>query len=77
MSDEVAEFLKEALAFPPEARAALADSLLASLDTNIDEDAEDVWKEEIRFRLQQIDNGSVSMIPWNEVRKSIWTKVQI
>ena len=40
MKRDTAEILKEALTLPPEARAALADSLLDSLDTEVDEDAE-------------------------------------
>jgi len=36
MKREAAEILKDALALPPEARAALAGSLLESLDTEVD-----------------------------------------
>ncbi len=39
MGRDAAEILKEALALPAEARAALADSLLDSLDTEVDENA--------------------------------------
>ena len=39
MKREAAEILKDALALPTEARAALAGSLLESLDTEVDEDA--------------------------------------
>jgi hypothetical protein len=38
------EILKQALTLPPEARAALADSLLDSLDTDVDEDAAEQWR---------------------------------
>jgi hypothetical protein len=40
MKRHAAEILKDALALPTEARAALAGSLLESLDTEVDEDAE-------------------------------------
>ena len=40
MKRDAAEILKDALALPTEARAALAGSLLDSLDTDVDEDAE-------------------------------------
>jgi Putative addiction module component len=43
MKREAAEILKDALALPTEARAALAESLLESLDTEVDEDAEAAW----------------------------------
>ena len=39
MKRDAAEILKDALALPTEARAALAGSLLDSLDTEVDEDA--------------------------------------
>jgi hypothetical protein len=40
MNREPAKILKDALAFPTEARAALAGSLLESVDTEVDEDDE-------------------------------------
>jgi hypothetical protein len=40
MKRDAAEILKEALELPTEARAVLAGSLLDSLDTDVDEDAE-------------------------------------
>ena len=41
MTHEVWELLKKALTLPPEARAALAGSLLESLDDAVDESAEE------------------------------------
>ena len=40
MKRDAAEILKEVLQLPTETRAALAGSLLDSLDTEVDEDAE-------------------------------------
>jgi putative addiction module component (TIGR02574 family) len=51
---------------PAEVRAALADSLLDSLDTEIDADAEQLWREEIERRLESLDNRSVELLPWDE-----------
>src|SRR5262249_28657638 len=45
MKRDAAEILKDALALPTEARAALAGSLLDSLDTDVDEDAEAVGRQ--------------------------------
>lgn len=47
MKRNAAEILKEALALPTEARAAVAGSLLDSLDTDVDEDAEAALATEI------------------------------
>ena len=51
MPRDAAEVLKDALALPPEARAALIGSLVDSLDTDVDEDAEQV------ARLDERDPG--------------------
>jgi hypothetical protein len=50
MSDDAAELLTRDLKLPVAARAAIADSLPDSLDTEVDEDAEDAWRQEIAQR---------------------------
>jgi hypothetical protein len=60
---DAAELLRDALTLPPEVRAALADSLLESLDDDVGDDAEEAWRKEIYQRLQQIDSGAVEPIP--------------
>ena len=57
MKRDATEILKDALALPTEARAALAGSLLESLDTEVDEDAEAAW--------------AVRTIPWAGVRRRL------
>ncbi|MBI5967940.1 MAG: addiction module protein [Deltaproteobacteria bacterium] len=71
MKQNIAEILKEALKLPPEARAALAGTLLDSLDDTVDKDAESAWETEIRLRLKEIDEGKVKLIPWSEARTKI------
>ena len=72
MSPEVSELLKKALALPPEARAALAGSLLESHDDEpADEGAEAAWAEEIQRRIEEIDSGKVHLIPYEEVRRRL------
>ena len=66
-----AEILREALKLSPEARAALAGSLLDSLDEVVDEDAESAWADEIAARVRAIDGGRVCMVPWAEARRRI------
>jgi putative addiction module component (TIGR02574 family) len=68
MKRDAAEILKEALALPTEARAAFAGSLLDSLDTHVDEDAEAAWATEVNRRVAELDSGSVKTISWAEVR---------
>jgi len=71
MARDAAEVLKDALELPTEARAALISSLVDSLDTEVDEGAEDAWREEIRRRLQEIDSGAAKMVPWDEARRRL------
>lgn len=71
MTLEVSELLKKALSLPPEARAALAGSLLESLDDTVDASAEEEWNREIALRIQELDAGKVKTIPWAEARKQV------
>ena len=71
MSRAADEVLKDALELPVEARAALVDSLLDSLDTAVDPDAEALWQAEILHRAREIDEGSVQLVPWSELRSRL------
>ena len=71
MKREAAEILKDALALPAEARAALAGSLLESLDRDVDEDAEAAWATQVNRRLAELYSGTVKTIPWAEVRRRL------
>lgn len=71
MKQDPNNLLKEALKLPPEARAALAGSLLDSLDQEVDEDAEAAWHTEIDRRLRELDSGKVKLVPWSEARRRI------
>jgi len=73
MTQEVAELLQKALALPPEARAALAGSLLESIDGTVDASAEEEWNREIARRIGELDSGKVKPIPWEEARRQIST----
>lgn len=76
MPRDPAELLRDALSLPAEARAALIDSLLESLDVQIDEDAEACWRQEIYGRLQQIDSGGVKLLPWEDAQRNLWARLQ-
>jgi putative addiction module component (TIGR02574 family) len=75
MSRDAGEILKEALALPPEARAALADYLWDSLDAEVDADAEDAWRQEIKRRISDVDSGKIAAIPWSEARSRLLAKL--
>ena len=71
-----AELLSEALHLPVEARAALVDSLLDSLDAEVDANAEEAWHDEIYRRLQEIDSGSVQLIPWHDAQRRLRARLR-
>jgi putative addiction module component (TIGR02574 family) len=71
MTREVSDRLKQALALPVEARAALAGSLLESLDDIVDGSAEEEWSKEIARRIADLDSGKVKPVPWAEARRQI------
>ena len=71
MTEEVSELLKKALALPAEARAALAGSLLESLDDTLDPSAEEAWSQEIARRIEELDSGKVKPVPWADARRQI------
>jgi len=71
MKEEIGEILKQALRLPPEARAAIAGSLLDSIEEPVDPDAESLWEKEILLRLTEIDEGKVTLAPWSEARRRI------
>jgi len=71
MKRDLDDLLKEALKLPPEARAALAGSLIDSLDAKIDDHVEAAWDVEIARRLRELAEGKVALIPWTEVRRRL------
>jgi len=71
MSQDVSELLKKALDLPAEARAALAGSLLDSLDDTVDVSAEEEWTQEIARRIAELDSGKVKPVPWAEARRQV------
>jgi putative addiction module component (TIGR02574 family) len=71
MEHDTDELLERALKLPAEARAALAGSLIDSLDETVDEGAEEAWAAEIARRLEELRGGRVKLIPWSEARRRI------
>lgn len=66
MGRSAAEVLEAALALPEEQRAEVAEKLLASLDGEIDADAESKWGAEVERRLARIEAGQAKSISMDE-----------
>ena len=71
MSRDTGKLLKESLALPAEVQAALGDSLLGSLHTEVDADAEAAWQIEVQRRVAELDSQTVSPLTWAEVRSRL------
>jgi putative addiction module component (TIGR02574 family) len=75
MTQQTLDLLQKALSLSEEERAALADSLFASLDGTVDEGAEKAWEQEISRRIAETDSGKAKMIPWEEVREKLSSRL--
>jgi putative addiction module component (TIGR02574 family) len=69
------KLLEEVLHLPLELRAALAGSLIESLENaDIARGAETAWRSEIARRMKDLDSGQVRPVPWPEARRRILAK---
>lgn len=71
MSADATKLLEAALKLPPEARAAMAGSLLESLDETVDANAEAEWDREIARRLKDLDSAPSRVVSWVDARRKI------
>ena len=69
MSPEAESIVKEALQLPREARALIAEKLLASLDFEEPFEVSSEWREEIARRCREIDADTANLIPGDQVLK--------
>ena len=49
----------------------MAGSLLDSLDTTVDADAETDWEQEIARRLKDLDSSYPHLVSWSDARRKI------
>lgn len=76
MSTEFEKLKDDLLALPPQSRASLAHALIASLDDEMDEDAESLWAEEIRRRHDEIKSGRAILRPAEQVLRDARERLQ-
>ena len=74
MSTETSELLRRALALPVDERAALANTLLDSLDA-ADASVEDAWDEEVARRIDDLKAGKAVTVPWEELHQELLAMV--
>jgi hypothetical protein len=69
MRRKPSEILKEALALPP-------DSLLESLDQEVEAGASEEWEREIQRRIAEVESGAVKTILWSDARERLISRVR-
>ncbi len=61
MSTVTAKLVSEALSLTPSQRAFVAEKLIESLDVEDAPELSEAWKDELRRRCQEVDQGSVEL----------------
>lgn len=78
MTDRGQKLLADALALAERERAELASELIASLDGAPDPDAEELWAEEIRRRIEEYDKNPSRAEDWSvakaRIEKKLWER---
>jgi putative addiction module component (TIGR02574 family) len=74
MSPEGSDLLKRALALPVEERAALAHTLLDSLETP-NQSVEEAWDEEVVRRIEDLKAGRSVSVPWEQLHRELMAMV--
>ena len=67
MGDPASKLEASALKLPPEQRARLAERLISSLEQATDVDAEALWLSEAERRLDELESGTASPLPADQV----------
>ncbi len=74
MSPEVSDLLRRALALPADERAALANTLLDSLDAE-DPSVQEAWDEEVARRMADLKSGKAITVPWEQLHRELLAMV--
>jgi putative addiction module component (TIGR02574 family) len=74
MSPEISDLLKRALALSIEERAALANTLLDSLEAT-NESVQEAWDEEVARRIEDLKTGKAVTVPWEQLHRELLAMV--
>ena len=72
MARDLKELIKEAAELPESDRATLAGAMIESLDPRPTPEVKAAWSREIERRVREIDEVSVELIDWEEVRAELF-----
>ena len=74
MSPEASDLLKRALALPVDERAALANTLLDSLEAS-NQSVEEAWDDEVARRIDDLKAGRAVTVPWEQLHRELLAMV--
>jgi putative addiction module component (TIGR02574 family) len=74
MSPEISDLLKRALTLSVEERAALANTLLDSLEAT-NESVQEAWDEEVARRIEDLKTGKAVTVPWEQLHRELLAMV--
>ena len=76
MSPEVSDLLKRALALPIDERAALANTLLDTLEsTNESVSIKEAWDTDVARRIEDLKAGKAVTVRWEELHRELLAMV--
>ena len=75
MSPEISDLLKQALSLSVDERAALANTLLDSLESR-NESVQEAWDEEVARRIEDLKAGKAVTVPWEELHRELLAMVK-
>jgi putative addiction module component (TIGR02574 family) len=74
MSPALSDLLKQALALPVDERAALANTLLDSLEGK-DQSVQEAWDAEVARRMEDLKSGKAVTVAWEELQYELLAMV--
>jgi putative addiction module component (TIGR02574 family) len=74
MNPEISDLLKRALALSVDERAALAHTLLDSLE-GADESVQEAWDDEVARRIEDLKAGKAVTVPWEQLHRELLAMV--
>ena len=72
MARDLKELTRDAVELPESDRATLAGVMLESLDPKPTPEVKSAWSREIERRVREIDEGTVELIDWDEIRAELF-----
>ena len=76
MSPETSDLLKRALALPADERAALANTLLDTLEISSESvSVQEAWDAEVARRIEELKAGKAVTVPWEELHREVLAMV--